>query len=82
MDKCLKPDRFETDPTSPALKRNWQHWIRTFTGYIEENKLNILINHVDTSVYKYISEAETYEAATTILHNICKPINKILPDID
>ena len=85
MDKCLKPDRFETDPTSPDSKRKWQHWIRTFTGYInsiegvsEKNKLNILINHVDTSVYEYISEAETYEAAITILHKIyIKPINEI-----
>ena len=84
MDKCLKRDRFETDPTSPDSKRKGQHWIRTFTGYInsiegvsEENKLNILINHVDTSVYEYISEAETYET-TRILHKIyIKPINEI-----
>ena len=47
-------------------------------GVSEENKLNILINHVDTSVYKYISKAEIYEAAITILHSIyIKPINKI-----
>ena len=85
MDKCLKPDRFETDPTSPDSKRKWKHWIRTFTGYInsiegvsEENKLNILVNHVDTSVHEYISEAETFEAAITILHNIyIKPISEI-----
>ena len=77
MDKCLKPERFETDPTLLDSKRKWQNWIRTFTGYInsieevsEENKLNILINHVDTSLYEYISEAETYEAAITILHKI------------
>ena len=85
MDKCLKPNRFETDPTSPDSKRKWQHGIRTFMGYInsiegvgEENKLNILINHVNTSVYQYISEAETYEAAITILHKIyIKQINEI-----
>ena len=64
MDKWLKPERFKNNPTSPDSKRMCQHWIRTFTGYInsiqgvsEENKLNILINHVDTSVYEHISEA-------------------------
>ena len=88
MGKCLKPDRFETNPTSPDSKKKWQHWIRTFTGYInsiegvsEENKLNILINPVDTSVYKYITETETYEAAITICNIVIaayiKPINKI-----
>ena len=36
------------------------------------------MNHVDTSVYEYLAEAETYEAAATILHNIyIKPINEI-----
>ena len=34
MDKCLKPDRFETNPASPDSKKKRQHWIRTFTGYI------------------------------------------------
>ena len=59
MNKCLRPDRYKNDPTSPDSKRKWQHWIRIFTGYInsiegvsEENNLNILINHVDTSLYK------------------------------
>ena len=77
MDNCLKLDRFETDPTSPDSKRKWQYWIRTFTGFSKENKLNILIDHVDTSVYECISEAEPYEAAITILHNVyIKPINE------
>ena len=34
MNKCLKPDRFKTNPTLPDSKRKWQHWIRTFKGSI------------------------------------------------
>ena len=84
MDKCLKPHRFKTDTTLSDSKKKWQHLFRAFTGYINcidgvtyENKINIHINHVDTSVYESISEAETYEAAIRILHNVyIKQINE------
>ena len=82
MDKCLKPERFDIDPAAPDARRKWQHWIRTFTSYVnsiennsEENKLNVLINHVDASVYEYFSEAQTYDAALRSVFN--KPVNEI-----
>ena len=38
MDKYLKSDRFETNPTLPDSKRKWQHWITTFTVYLNSIK--------------------------------------------
>ena len=70
MHKCLRPERFGTDANSPQASRKWQHWHRTFTSYLgsidnvtEDQKLNILIDHVDSTTYEYISEAENYASA-------------------
>jgi len=68
--KALRPKVFAADPESKDSRRQWLHWRRSFTTYIgkienlsEENKLNLLINHVDASVFELISEATTYAAA-------------------
>ena len=34
MDKCLKPDRFKTNPTSPDSKKKWQHWIKNLRAIL------------------------------------------------
>ena len=85
MDKSLKPERFEIDPSAPDVKRRWLHWHKTLTGYIdsfaditEANKLKILINHVDAATYELISEIDTYdEAVRTLLNIFVKPTNEI-----
>ena len=85
MDKCLRPERFGTDANSPQASRKWQHWHRTFTSYLgsidnvtEDQKLNILINHVDSTTYEYISEAENYASAIETLKKVfVRPSNEV-----
>lgn len=85
MGKCLQPERLEANPECPSSKQKWRHWFRTFESYIESfeeilkaNRLSILFNHVDSSIYEYISKANDYAAAVQILRNLyVKPVNEV-----
>ena len=55
-------------------RKVWLHCQKSFTNYTanmpeisDADKLNLLINHVDASVYKLISEVITYDDAIKIL---------------
>ncbi|XP_068235485.1 uncharacterized protein [Palaemon carinicauda] len=37
MAKLLKPSRLDTDPSSSNAAKEWKHWHRTFTNFIEES---------------------------------------------
>ena len=85
MDKCLKPESFLVDLSAPDAKQKWRHWNKTLTSYIgsikeitNENKLNVLINHIDSATYKLVSDCESYDEAVTTLRNIfVKPTDEI-----
>ena len=54
--KDLRPKVFSTHPETDGAKGHWLHWIKTFTTYINklgelsaDDKLNLLINHVDAT---------------------------------
>ena len=89
MERSLRPERFDANPDASDAKRKWQHWYKTFSNYVEniegitdENKLKVLINHLDSAVVEYISDIETYDAALTTLRNVyVKPTNEVLPGI-
>ena len=85
MDKYLRLERLEANPECPSSKQKWRHWLTTFESYVEcfeeiseVNKLRLLFNHVDSSIYEYISEANDYEAALVILRDLfVKPVNEV-----
>ncbi|GFO24398.1 retrovirus-related pol polyprotein from transposon 17.6 [Plakobranchus ocellatus] len=88
MERFLKPERFSIDPNSLNASKQWSHWFRTFNNFVSSlqqhqtpdavDKLNLLINYVDPSVYEYIAECTTYEAAVDLLKNAyIKPKNEI-----
>ena len=75
--KDLRPKVFAADPESSDSKKQWLHWRRSFTTYIgqmgelsDENKLNLLINHLDASVFELISEVTTFAGAIDLLAKI------------
>ena len=58
------------DRSAPDTKQNWQHWNKTLTSYIDsseeitnENKLNVLINHIDSATYELVRDCESYDEA-------------------
>ncbi|XP_064082968.1 uncharacterized protein LOC135198980 [Macrobrachium nipponense] len=87
MERLLRPPRFEVDPDSAQAAKEWTHWLRTFTNFVQAvqlttptlDKLVLLTNYAAPSVYDFISECETYEKAEevslTSLH--VKPKNEI-----
>ncbi|XP_050731432.1 solute carrier family 22 member 8-like [Eriocheir sinensis] len=75
MAKLLKPSRLDTDPSSPTAAKEWKHWYKTFTIFIEEsgdaapNKFRALVNCVSPSVYEVIEDCGTFESAITKLES-------------
>jgi hypothetical protein len=73
MERYLRPERLDADPTSSTAKQEYQHWKRTFDVFLTSvaahtpDNLNTLINFVSPTVYTFISEADTYDAAIAIL---------------
>ena len=81
MDKVVKPDRLSLDPDSPQAFEQWKHWIKTLENYFEAlaeirgeglaaNKLRILISLVDSKVFDFIEDCDTYEDAIDQLKNM------------
>ena len=85
MDRLLRPDRFDTEPSAPGATKKWLHWHRTFNNFIgslseenQNNKQELLINYVSPTVYEFISESATYEDSIKILNDLYdKPKNII-----
>lgn len=86
MERLLRPERLETDPSSSTADKEWLHWIRTFRNFTlavqkinpSVDKLNLLINYVAPRVYDYIADCTTYETAESTLQALyVKPKNEI-----
>ena len=84
MDKFLRPDRFEADPSSSGAAREWKHWYTTFKNFLEAiqshspNKLNTLINYIAPRVYEYIADCQEYDTAIQTLEQLyVKPKNEV-----
>ena len=84
MDKVLRPERLETDPSSNVAAKEWLHWKRTFENFLlvlpqtDLNKLNVLANYVSPSIFQHIEDCTEYEAAMEILSALfVKPKNEI-----
>ena len=71
MERFLKPERLDVDPSVGDADKLYKHWKRTFDNFLdslkEPNKLSILVNFVSAKVYEYIAECDTFEDAIEIL---------------
>ena len=85
MDKCRRPQIFDTDANSEEGPRKWLHWKRRFESFIgridgatDRDKLELLINFIETNVCSYITECTTYADALNKLEcAYVKPVNEI-----
>lgn len=85
MDKLLRPEPFDVDPTSTSASKEWAHWKTRFETFLDSitdvspaNKKNLLINHVSTNVFSHISDAADYDACITALDNVYTPAKNII----
>ena len=49
MERFFKPAIFDTDPSSPTAAKEWLHWKRTFTNFIEMLPTQIFLLHLSTT---------------------------------
>ena len=84
MNKVLRPERLETDPSSGEASKEWLHRKRTFDNHLgllpqrDLDKLSVLANFASPSILQHIEECIDYEAAIGILQALfVKPRNEI-----
>jgi len=85
MDKYVRPQVFSVKVDSSVSSKIWLHWKRTLQSYLrriedvaDEVKLDILVSLLDTSVYMYIADCPTIEAAIARLDEVyVKLINEV-----
>ncbi|XP_069957120.1 uncharacterized protein [Cherax quadricarinatus] len=77
MERLLKPERLDCDPSLSTAAQEWKHWFKTFENFLgalpkeDLDKLSLLINFA-------ISECNTYEdAIKTLKSQYIKPTNEI-----
>ena len=72
----LKPIRLDLDPNSPTAAREWRHWRRTFTNYLDgfsatvPDKFKCLVNCVSPAVFELIEECPSFDSAIDTLADI------------
>jgi len=76
---------FSTPADSASSANRWEHWKRILENYLSrlaeitaQDKLDILISLLDSTVYEYIRECSTYDDAMACLDNVfVKPVNEV-----
>ncbi|KAI5751264.1 hypothetical protein M8J77_005901 [Diaphorina citri] len=85
MEKYLRPERFDVEPTSASAAKEWLHWKKTFENFLSHmkdataaDKLQLLTNFVAPNVFTYIDDSATYTSALSALEALyIKPKNVI-----
>ena len=84
MERLLRPERLDADPSSSSAGKDWLHWIRTFENFLtvlprdELNKLQVLTNYISPPIFEYIEHCRTYDEAIGILKALyVKPTNEV-----
>lgn len=77
MDRILRPDRFEVEPTCPNSEKSYRHWKLTLQNYIRSHNNGLientsdnffaLINCISASVFDLISDKTDYDSALRTL---------------
>ena len=81
MDKLLKPGKLSIDPNSASATKEWRHWKKIFTCYVnrflssadgsrDEDMLAALVSCATPEVYEYFDHCETYQEAETTLEQL------------
>ena len=84
MDRFLRPERLDTDPSCGTAAQEWTHWLKTFENFLTVlpaeglNRLSVLTNFVSPRIYGNIVDCTSYEDAIKILKSMyIKPSNEI-----
>ena len=66
LNELPKPEKFDTEPISPKAAKNFKHWLKSITSFVDKceqltemqhvevpNRLQVLFANVSTDIYKY-----------------------------
>ena len=78
MERLLKPKVFETLSDAPDAAKQWKYFFRCFQNFLaaldgdpeDQNRLQLLINHISPDIYAFIDECLTYEQAIAVLKRL------------
>jgi len=84
MDRLLRPERLDTDPSSSSAGQEWTHWFRTFQNFLTVlpteglDRLSVLTNFVSPRICGSIADCTTFDDAIQTLKALyIKPSNEI-----
>ena len=86
MDRLLRPEKLDKDPSSSTASKDWLHWLRTFENFLTVlplpreglNRLLVLTNYVRPRIFEYIEHCLTYDEAIGALKaQYVKPANEV-----
>ena len=89
MDRILRPERFDVEPSTPQSERRYKHWKLTFENYLTvigndsgigntSKNFFALINTISAAVYDIISDTnDNYSAIKALNATYIKPVNFI-----
>ena len=76
MESAFRPKCLDLDPSSPTAAKEFRHWKIILTNYLDDykekvpNKYRALLSCVSSTVFEYIEDCETFEAAIEKLEKI------------
>ena len=89
MERLLRPTKFAVLHSDINAEKQWKYWKKCFQNFIGSiptpaegqpviDKLALLFNYIDSEVYEYIADIETYDAAIKAMDTLyLKPTNII-----
>lgn len=77
LNSFMKPERFDADPNCSLASKKWTHWFKTFSNFISAlpndqnlDKLALLINFIAPTVFDFIQDETSFDAAVSRLKSI------------
>ena len=77
MNRLMKPERLDLDPSAHNAAKEWRHWRRTFGNFIIEcdidpvsNKHRIITNLISANVYEHVEGCTDFQSVIDTLDNL------------
>ena len=77
MNRLMKPERLDLDPSAPNAAKEWRHWRRTFDNFIIEcgidpvpNKHGIITTLISANVYEHVEDCTDFQSVIDTLDNL------------
>ena len=87
MNRLMKPDRLDLDPSVSAAKE-WRHWRRKFDNFIIEcgidpvpNKHRIITNPISANVYEHVEDCTDFQSVIDTLDNLLVKSHNVMFDL-